>query len=714
MRDADRARAEYDSRHTGPRENAGVGAKSDVPTLPRQSDGLEGFGRRPRRGTLGIGLERWLLFGAALDRDLRLDARLREARFELGSHDLRRLTGKGSAVDPDLGLIGNDIRRLAAAYDPDRERRWPELRMGSLEEDGRARLDRQDRLCEQNDGVSALGGLRAMTGATTRTDPGVDDSLVSIDYVEIRGLRCQDPIGSAIAQVSQHIGDAEAAEFLVRFAHDHDIPLQTTVFEDSLEGLEERGHPGLGVAGPTSEKRFALDHWIEGVDDHAIDGHGVEVARNQKRLRARRDVCFCNDARAAVLADQFRIHPEAIQLGRNVLGQRLLTHDLGWKIVAAHRIDRGNGDEVPEMSNAFREICHRVVLRPASLPAAGGPGQIVTRFALGIAPARREPMQRGALLMMLSALAFSVMTVLVKLVGERIPSQEIVVARAIVSLVLSWSLLRRAGLSPWGEDRLWLWIRGGLGFAGLSCVYGAVTHLPLAEATVLQYLHPPLTAIFAGLFLREAITRRVLVATSISMIGVVLVTRPTLLFGDGASDLDPFWVGVAVAGAAFSAAAYVVVRRLSRSEDALVIVFYFPLVTVPAGIPTMLPNFIWPEGSEWVFLLGIGLATQVGQVSLTRGLAVLPAAHGTALSYLQVVFAVVWGVLIFGEQPDIWTVVGGALVISSALGLARRRATGKTATLSGPTRLETVRVRRPSGVLRESDQERRRCRNGIA
>ena len=74
-------------------------------------------------------------------------------------------------------------------------------------------------------------------------------------------------------------------------------------------------------------------------------------------------------------------------------------------------------------------------------------------------------MQQGALLMLLSAFAFSVMTVLVKLVGQRIPSQEIVVARALVSLVLSWSLLRRSGISPWGEDRLWLWIRGGLGFA---------------------------------------------------------------------------------------------------------------------------------------------------------------------------------------------------------------------------------------------------------
>lgn len=284
-------------------------------------------------------------------------------------------------------------------------------------------------------------------------------------------------------------------------------------------------------------------------------------------------------------------------------------------------------------------------------------------------------MQRGASLMMLSALAFSVMTVLVKLAGQRLPSQEIVVARAIVSLVLSWSLLRHANVSPWGEDKLWLWIRGGLGFAGLSCVYGAVTHLPLAEATVLQFLHPPITAIFAGLFLREAITRPILIATAISLLGVILVARPALLFGASPSPLDPFWVMVAIAGAVFSAAAYVVVRRLSQHENPLVIVFYFPLVTVPVAIPTMIPNFVWPEGFEWLLLLGIGLATQVGQVSLTRGLSVLPAAHGTAFAYLQVVFAVFWGMLIFGERPDAWSIAGGALVVLSAFGLARSRST---------------------------------------
>jgi drug/metabolite transporter (DMT)-like permease len=283
------------------------------------------------------------------------------------------------------------------------------------------------------------------------------------------------------------------------------------------------------------------------------------------------------------------------------------------------------------------------------------------------------PAPTGAWFMIQSALAFSIMTMLVKLVGQRLPSQEIVVARAFVSLILSYGLLRREGVSPWGHDRPWLWFRGALGFMGLSCVYGAVTHLPLAESTVLQYIHPAITALLAGLFLGEALSGRLFLATAASLFGVVLVAKPAFLFGAVADPLDPFWVTVAIGGAFFSASAYVVVRRLSRTEHPLVIVFYFPLVTLPLAIPTMLPHFVRPEGLEWLLLLGIGVATQVGQVSLTRGLTQLPAAQGTALSYLQVVFAAAWGYWIFGEGLDRWTLIGGSLVVLSAFGIAQRR-----------------------------------------
>lgn len=280
-------------------------------------------------------------------------------------------------------------------------------------------------------------------------------------------------------------------------------------------------------------------------------------------------------------------------------------------------------------------------------------------------------MQSGVAAIFLSAFAFSVMTLFVKLAGERIPSQEIVLARSLVSAVISYGLLRRAEVPAWGNDRPGLWLRGLTGFAALSCVYAAVTHLPLAEATVIQYLNPTFTALLAGVFLGESISRATFGATLVCLAGVVLVARPEAIFGAGAGSLDPFWVAVAVLGAFGSACAYVVVRRLARTEHPLVIVFYFPLVNIPASLPFVARDFVWPVGLDWAWLLGVGLATQVGQMSLTYGLVALPASQATSLSYLQVVFATLLGIAVFGDWPGVQSLFGAGLVIAGSVWAAR-------------------------------------------
>jgi drug/metabolite transporter (DMT)-like permease len=285
---------------------------------------------------------------------------------------------------------------------------------------------------------------------------------------------------------------------------------------------------------------------------------------------------------------------------------------------------------------------------------------------------------RGALWMIGSAAAFAVMSALVKSVGTRLPSQEIVLARACVSLGLSYALLRQAGVPMLGQRRGLLALRGVFGFLGLSCVFAAVTRLPLAEATVLQYMHPTFTALLAWLVLGERASARSLVASAVSLLGVAFVSKPSWamellgLAREGVTGLDPVAVGFGLAGAFFSAAAYVTVRRLSATEHPLVIVMYFPLVAVPATLPTVASQLIWPTPLEWLALLGIGAAAQAGQVWLTRGLSLLPASRGTALSYVQVVFAAAIGLVFFAEPIHVNTVIGALLVIGGTLAVSLR------------------------------------------
>lgn len=284
----------------------------------------------------------------------------------------------------------------------------------------------------------------------------------------------------------------------------------------------------------------------------------------------------------------------------------------------------------------------------------------------------------GVRFMVASALAFSLMSALVKLLGARLPSEEIVLVRALISLVLSAAVLLRARIPLWGEQRMLLWLRGGVGFVALSCVFYAVSHLPLADATVLQYLHPIFTALLAALFLREALGPRLLGGIALALVGTLLVARPGWLIG-GASGLGggsgaalpTFAVGVALAGAFFSACAYVIVRRLAVREHPLVIVFYFPLVTVPASLPVVLPEWVWPRGLDWLWLAGVGILAQLGQVALTHGMRHEPAGRATALSYLQVAFAALWGLVLFGEVPAAAAWAGAGLILLGAFQVSR-------------------------------------------
>jgi len=273
--------------------------------------------------------------------------------------------------------------------------------------------------------------------------------------------------------------------------------------------------------------------------------------------------------------------------------------------------------------------------------------------------------------MVASALAFSLMGLCVKQVGGRIPTAEVVLVRAIVSVALSWWLLQRAGVDPWGERRGLLIVRGAIGTAALLCVYAALAQLPMASATVLQYLYPTITALLAWLMLGERIGKRVLIATTLGWAGVVLVAQPAGLL-QGATALPPLAVLIALAGALFTSLAYVSVRSLGNSEHPLVIVFYFPLVALPLTLPLVALDPVLPTASELLWLIGVGVFTQVGQVYLTRGLTALPAAQATAISYVQVVFAGLWGWLVFGERIDGWTVAGAGLVLAAMLVSLRR------------------------------------------
>lgn len=277
----------------------------------------------------------------------------------------------------------------------------------------------------------------------------------------------------------------------------------------------------------------------------------------------------------------------------------------------------------------------------------------------------------GIRAMLVSAFAFSVMTTLVKVAGDRLPSVEIALVRGAITLALSWWAVRRAGLSPWGNARGRLLARGLVGFVGMHCFFYSVTVLPLADATVIQLTNPLLVAIAAPLVLGEALRRSDALGVLLGLLGVVLLSRPSFLFGQVGESLPPLGLAAALVAMVASAAAYMLVRKLRETEHPLVVVLQFPLLVVPLTIPLVVPVWVWPTPFEWLVLLGIGASTQVGQVKLTEALQTEPAARATAVSYVQLVFAMGFGVALFAETPTAWTIAGSLAIGAGTVIVAR-------------------------------------------
>ncbi len=277
----------------------------------------------------------------------------------------------------------------------------------------------------------------------------------------------------------------------------------------------------------------------------------------------------------------------------------------------------------------------------------------------------------GVRYMLLSAIGFAFMGACVKAASHRgIPVLEIVAARALISAGLSYLDIKRKGISPWGHDKALLTARGLIGTLALMCVFYAVTTLPLAEATLLQYLNPVFTSVLAFVFIKETIQRSTVVCIVLSLTGLLLMVQPAFLFGAFALSTAPLplpGVGAALLGALGSGAAYVLIRRLSGTEDPSVIIFYFPFIALPVACLLLGDGFVMPTGWAWILLLLVGIFTQVAQYGLTRAMQTEDASKATAYSYVQVIFAAILGWMLFDEIPTANTLLGALFIIGGAL-----------------------------------------------
>ncbi len=261
--------------------------------------------------------------------------------------------------------------------------------------------------------------------------------------------------------------------------------------------------------------------------------------------------------------------------------------------------------------------------------------------------------------MLLASFFFALMAVCVKLL-QNIPVLEVIFFRAVISSLLCLFGLWRAGVAPLGNNRSLLVFRGVAGALALAQGFWLIQTIPLAAATTLTHLSPIFTTLIAVWFVKEKVSPLQLGFFVLSFLGVVMIQGFDfrisvwhLLIGISAS----FCMGLA----------YNSVRKLGADEHPLVIMFYFPLVCLPFTAVYSYYYWVQPQGWEWLYLLLMGITTQLGQYFMTLSYQIAAVSRVAIVNYTEVLFAIVLGFVLFGENFNLLTYAGMALVVSGVV-----------------------------------------------
>jgi drug/metabolite transporter (DMT)-like permease len=269
--------------------------------------------------------------------------------------------------------------------------------------------------------------------------------------------------------------------------------------------------------------------------------------------------------------------------------------------------------------------------------------------------------------MLVSGLSFALMGAAVKLAGD-IPVGVKVFFRNLVTLGIASAACVRSGTNPLAPTPHLkvLLLRAFCGLAGVTCYFVALGGLTLADASLLNKTSPFFATLFAIVLLGERPGRGAAAALVTAFLGAVLVIKPVFAYSPGPA-LAGFASGM------FAGAAYAAVRSLKGRVDPTRIIFTFSLVSTLATLPVLIVTRPDPTPGQWLALLGTGICAAGGQYGLTYAYHHARVNRVSVFTYLHVLFALILGLLIWGERPDILSLVGGVLIVAAAL-LARRAA----------------------------------------
>jgi drug/metabolite transporter (DMT)-like permease len=270
--------------------------------------------------------------------------------------------------------------------------------------------------------------------------------------------------------------------------------------------------------------------------------------------------------------------------------------------------------------------------------------------------------------MMAAALAFTVMTTLIRHVATEIHPFEIGFFRALTNLLLMVPFVVRNGISILKTDGQGIYVlRGLIGLVFLMSYFSGAAMIPVANSQALIFTSPLLAAVLAVLVLGEVIRARRIAALLVGLAGAAIILRPGLTeFSIGA--------GLVLIGALANASSNIIVKFKTRTDHPDTVVFYLALYVTPLILVPALFVWQWPNAEQLMYLIAIGFSATLNQRFLSRAFAATDATAVVPFDFARLPFAAAIGFAVFGELPDIWVWVGGIVIFTASVYLIHREA----------------------------------------
>lgn len=269
-----------------------------------------------------------------------------------------------------------------------------------------------------------------------------------------------------------------------------------------------------------------------------------------------------------------------------------------------------------------------------------------------------ENRKKGITYILLSSLFFALMAATVKYLGD-MPTTEKIFFRNLVGIFVAFGLVKKSGSSLTGNNKKLLILRSIFGLLGIAAYFYALANMKLSDAVILNKMSPFFVVVFAAVFLNEKINKKQITALITAVMGAVLVIRPGF-----DSNLIPSLI--ALMSSFFAGIAYTVVRQLRKTDSAATVVFYFSFFSTLAMIPFMVSgSFVIPSPVQAVALLALGLFAAAAQLFMTNAYRHAEAGELSIYTYANIIFSSIFGLFLFQEVPDLFSVLGGILIISA-------------------------------------------------